>query len=80
MAEKKKAAPKKKAASKKKAAPKKPAIPQIVVDFCEVPAEEINETVLAAAHTALWGAQWKTIKEEKVLVAIQQLRGKRRPF
>jgi hypothetical protein len=78
--EKKKSAPKK-AKKTKKAAPKKaaPSIDPIIVKFCGVPEEEVNSLVLAAAHQALWGSNWRTAKEDAVLAAIQAERGQRRP-
>jgi hypothetical protein len=72
---------KKKAAPKaKKAAPKKQQHPQILVDFLGLDeGEEVTPLALAAAHQALWGANSRSLSEEKVLVEIQKVRGQRRP-
>lgn len=77
---KKKSAPKK-AKKPAKAAPKKatPSIDPIIVKFCGVPEGEVTPLVLTAAHQALWGANWRTAKEDAVLSAIQAARGQRRP-
>lgn len=68
----------KKRTAKKKPEPA-PAFPQNVVDYIGVDEADINPSVLATAHQKLWGANWRTPKEDAVLAEIQGLRGQRRP-
>tara|TARA_R100001463_G_scaffold22736_3_gene54619 strand:- start:6253 stop:6486 length:234 start_codon:yes stop_codon:yes gene_type:complete len=73
---------KKKTAAKKKspAKPKEPEYDPRLIEFLDLEEDEkVSATALAAAHQALWGAQWRTRKEEDILVLVQQARGQRRP-
>ena len=79
---KKKTATKKKAPSKKRAPakPKEPEYDPRLVEWLDLEeGEKVSPSALAAAHQALWGAQWRTRKEDEILVLVQQARGQRRP-